>query len=111
MMRRVGPLLMFAFLGALFVTGRLYKIQIVEHELWANEAAGILHSGVVLPPDRGRIFDATGAIVARDLETYRLILNYREFRRGHPLGQIAHAHSTLKNHTIPLQKTNKYLLK
>lgn len=110
MMRRVGPLLMFAFLGALFVTGRLYKIQIVEHELWANEAAGILHSGVVLPPDRGRIFDATGAIVARDLETYRLVLNYREFRRGHPLGQIAHARSALEGRAVPLQEASDYLL-
>ncbi|MEX1024061.1 MAG: penicillin-binding transpeptidase domain-containing protein [Planctomycetota bacterium] len=108
--RRIGPIVLLTLVGAVVIGKRLWQVQVVEHTLWAQQAARLLHSGVVLPPDRGRILDATGAVVARDLETYRLVLTYREFRRQHPLGQVAHARSALEARAVTLQEADAHLL-
>ena len=86
--RRIQPLLAVCFLGGLIVIGRLYQVQIDEHGIWSRDAALLLHSGRILPAQRGAIEDTRGRVLARDRESYGLSLVYREFRRGHPLRRI-----------------------
>lgn len=99
---RILPLVGICLLGLVFVLGRLFQIQIVEHDVWAEEAAGLVHTGTVLPYRRGTIYDATGRPLARDVEAYHVVLRYRDFRRGHPLGQVAHARSLLEMRPVSL---------
>jgi len=99
---RVRPLLILFAIGTFFVLLRLFEIQVGEHNFWALEAARLVHSGREVPYRRGEILDARGRVLARDKDTHRLVLVYREFRRGHPLGQVAHARSILEGRPIPL---------
>ena len=99
---RIPPLLLLFALGALVLIGRLAWIQVERHEVWAEEAARLVHAGRVLPYRRGRILDAHGELFAKDKGTFQLVLLYREFRRGHPLGQVAHARSLLEGRAVSL---------
>jgi len=102
--RRIRPLLVILGLGALVLLARLVEVQVREHEVWAEEAARLVHSGKELPYERGRILDTKGRVLARDKQTFHLVLTYRDFRRGHPLGQVAHARSLLENRPVPIQE-------
>jgi len=96
--------------GALVLVLRLYQVQVVEHEVWANEAANLVRSGRIVPFERGRILDARGRTIVRDHELYRIDFSYREFRRGHPLGQVTHARATLEMRAVPLQEGCAHLV-
>lgn len=108
--RRFRPLVRLVLAGTLLLLARLWQVQVVEHEIWANEAANLVRSGQVLPYERGRITDAGGHVVARDQEVYQVDLVYREFRRGHPLGQVAHARSALEMRAVPLAEASERLV-
>jgi cell division protein FtsI/penicillin-binding protein 2 len=90
-----------AFSAAVLVA-RLFQVQVLQHETWAHEAARLTHSGRLVPFRRGRIVDAKERILARDIDTYELVLVYRDFRRSHPLGQTAHALSLLEMRAVSL---------
>jgi len=107
--RRVRPLLALALVGTAVVLLRLWRVQVHEHALWAREADLLVHSGSVLPYERGRILDADGRVLARDTRAYEVALVYREFRRGHPLGQVAHARSLLEGRAVPLEEARERL--
>jgi cell division protein FtsI/penicillin-binding protein 2 len=99
---RLRPLLaLFVLLGALLVA-RLYQVQVREHVIWASEAARLVRKGREVPYRRGRILDATGRVLAHDEESQRVVLVYRDFRREHPLGQVAHARSLVLGRPVPL---------
>lgn len=89
---------------------RLFQIQVVEHAVWANEAANLVRSGRVVPYRRGRIDDARGRPIARDEDVYELELCYRDFRRGHPLGQVAHARAALEMRAVTLWEARDHLV-
>ena len=89
---------------------RLFQVQVTEHEVWAGEAAKQVSFGRLLPSRRGDILDAQGTVLARDKETHHLVLVYRDFRRGHPLGQVAHARSLLAGRPVSLEDTRAQLL-
>lgn len=109
--RRTQPLFALLFLGGLVCLARLFQVQVAEHEVWAGEAARLVSFGRLLPYRRGAILDASGHVLARDKETHNLVLVYRDFRRGHPLGQVAHARSLLEGRAVPLEEAwhNLYL--
>ena len=100
--RRTGPLLLLLLGGFLALLGRLGQIQLFQHDVWSEEAAGLLHDASVLPYRRGTILDGAGRVLVRDRESYHLVFTYRDFRRGHPLGQVAHARSALELRPVPL---------
>ena len=102
--RRIQPLLLVLLLGGAVLIARLWQIQVEAHELWADEAARLVHSGDLLPYERGRILARDGSVMVRDKPTYHLFLIYRDFRRGHPLGQVAHARSLLEGRAVPLEE-------
>jgi cell division protein FtsI/penicillin-binding protein 2 len=100
--RRFGPLIavLFAVLGVFLA--RLFQVQVLEHEVWAAEAASLVRSSQLLPAHRGRILDREGRVLVEDEDVWRVDFVYRDFRRGHPLGIVAHARSTLEMRAVPL---------
>ncbi|MFT5290462.1 MAG: cell division protein FtsI/penicillin-binding protein 2 [Planctomycetota bacterium] len=107
--RRIQPLLLILLLGGVVLVARLWNIQIVHNAVWADEAARLLHSGHVLKYERGRILASDGSVMVRDKPTYHLFLVYRDFRRSHPLGQVAHARSLLEGRAVSLPDTAERL--
>jgi penicillin-binding protein 2 len=108
--RRFGPLIVLVLAGAVVVLVRLFQIQVVQHEVWANQAANLVRSGGVVPYRRGEITDAEGRMLARDEDVYRIDFRYREFRRHHPLGQVAHAWSAIEMRPVPLSEALEQLV-
>ncbi len=100
--RRVGPLLVALALALLLVLARGFQVQVLQHGIWAGEAADMLRSSEVLPYHRGRLLDRHGAVLAQDEDRRRLELVYREFRRGNPIAEMAHARSTLEMRAVSL---------
>ncbi|MFT5286892.1 MAG: cell division protein FtsI/penicillin-binding protein 2 [Planctomycetota bacterium] len=88
---------------------RLFEIQINQSEVWADEAARLVRSGTMLPYRRGKILDVEDRVLVRDQATYRLELSYRDFRRSHVLGNIAHARSALEHRAVPLPEALEML--
>ncbi len=108
--RRTRPLLALFACGAAALALRLFQVQVGEHEVWAGEAARQVGFGRLLPYQRGSIEDAQGVPLARDKETHHLVLVYRDFRRAHPLGLLAHARSLLEGRPVPLSEAHEELL-
>lgn len=107
---RLRPLLACFALFAGLLLARLHQIQLGEHEDWAREAARLVRKGREEPYRRGRILDASGTVLAQDEELRAVELVYRDFRRGHPLGQVAHARSLLEGRPVSLPEARANLL-
>jgi len=91
---RVGRphrLLIFFSLLVLLLAGRLVQLQLVQGGLWKEEARRSRLQVRPLLFHRGRILDRRGEVLAEDQITYDLMFRYRDFRRGHPAGQILEA--------------------
>ncbi len=107
---RVRPLLVLLSLSGVVLCLRLFQVQVVEHGCWAGEAARLVRVGHEIPYRRGRILDCQGRVLARDEDLRCVMLVYRDFRRGHPLGQVAHARSLLEGRAVPLPEARAHLL-
>ncbi len=107
--RRVRPLQALLAAAGAVLGLRLFWVQVKEHELWSFEAARLVHAGREIPYRRGRILDAQGRVLARDTDFSTVALVYRDFRRGHPLGQVAHARSLLEGRPVGLAETRLHL--
>lgn len=107
--RRTALPLVCLVLGAGVIVARLFQVQVVEGATWAEQASGLVRTGEVVPFRRGEIRDARGVILARDDTAYELALRYREFRRGFPLAQVAHARSALECRAVPLDEAALHL--
>ena len=107
--RRFAPLI--ALVGITFAAlmVRLYQVQVVEHDIWAAEATNLVRSAQTIPYLRGTIRDRNDEVFVKDEEAHAIRFVYREFRRRHPLGQVAHAASVLEGRRISLQVTTGYL--
>lgn len=92
--RTALPILAIA-LATLALLARQAYVQTTEHLVWSEEAARLERTGEVIPYRRGAVEDASGRTLVRDVEAYHLDFAYRDFRRGHPLGLVAHAASVL----------------
>ncbi|MBM3976890.1 MAG: hypothetical protein FJ299_07870, partial [Planctomycetes bacterium] len=107
--RRTGLPIACLCAGALVLLARLFQVQVLEREVWAEQAASLVRTGEVVPFRRGEIRDAQGALLARDDSAYELVLRYRDFRRGFPLGQIAHARAALEGRAVSLDEAALHL--
>ena len=101
-LRRCGPLIGGIGLAAAVLVARLYEVQVRQHETWAREAVNLARSWEVMPYQRGAILDRVGRRLAQDERVYELEFVWREFRRGHGLGQVAQLRSVLGMHYVPL---------
>jgi len=88
-------LLIFFSLLVLLLVGRLAQLQLVQGSLWKEEARRSRLQVRPLLFHRGRILDRRGEVLAEDQVTYDLMFRYRDFRRGHPAGQILEAMTLL----------------
>ncbi|HJP00391.1 MAG TPA: penicillin-binding transpeptidase domain-containing protein [Planctomycetota bacterium] len=103
--RRFGLLIGAVALATVFLWARMAQVQVVEHDLWAREAANLLRTSTTLPYHRGRILDRRERVLVEDTDTYSVELVYRTFRRNHPLGQVTHGRSALLMSAVSLQST------
>jgi len=85
---RIFWLAVCVLLGFTVVLGRLFHVQVVEHEVWAREARNLVRRSTFVPHRRGAIHDRRGREWVADEEAYELELTWRDFRRGHPVGQV-----------------------
>ncbi|MFQ5748420.1 MAG: peptidoglycan D,D-transpeptidase FtsI family protein [Planctomycetota bacterium] len=88
-------LLFFFSLLVLLLVGRLAQLQLFQGSLWKEEARRSRLQVRPLLFHRGRILDRRGEVLAEDQITYDLMFRYRDFRRGHPAGQILEAMTLL----------------
>lgn len=107
--RRFGPLVAIVCAALVVLLVRLIQVQLFEHDVWASQAAGLLRSSKVVPYHRGRILARDGRELVRDEDVYQVEFCYREFRRGHPIAQVAHARSTLELRAVPLAEAAAHL--
>lgn len=103
-MRRFGPLLVVLALAVLALLARLWDVQIVQHDVWVAESVNLVRSQSIEPYVRGAIRDRHGRLIAHDEELYTLDFVWREFRRGHPLGQVAMMHSLAEGRPVGLDE-------
>ncbi|MEM9381646.1 MAG: penicillin-binding transpeptidase domain-containing protein [Planctomycetota bacterium] len=110
MLRRFGPPIVCVVLAVLVLLARLWDIQVVQHEIWAREAANLVRSYGVDPYVRGSIRDRRGRLIVRDEERYALEFVWRDFRRGHPLGQVAMMRSLALGRPVGLDEARMQLV-
>ena len=108
-LRRFGPLIGVFLFSLAVLVARLWDVQIREHDVWAREAANLVRSWFIEPYTRGRILDREGRELVRDVEGYELEFVWRDFRRGHPLGQVASLRSLAVGRPVSLEETRQSL--
>ena len=102
MTRRFGPLIFLVLCAYGVIVARLAQVQLAEHEIWASEARDLSRGSTFVPHERGRILDRKGREFVRDEQVYELEFVWRDFRRGHPLGQLCAARSLLELRPVAL---------
>lgn len=105
-MRRFRPLLVVLALAVLALLARLWDVQVVQHDVWVAESVNLVRSQSIEPYVRGAIRDRHGRLIAHDEELYTLDFVWREFRRGHPLGQVAMMRSLAQRRPVGLDETS-----
>jgi len=100
--RRVGPLLVALGVMLVLVLARAFQVQVLQHGIWAGEAAAMVESSEVLPFEHERV-------LARDEKKFEIRLCYRDFRRGSAIAQVAHARSSLEMRAVPLAEAEEHL--
>lgn len=70
------------------LAARMFQLQVVQHEEWAERARRSRLEKRTIPATRGRILDRDGVVLAEDRRAYDLMLEYRSFRRGQAVGQL-----------------------
>ena len=109
MERRFTPLAIVLGLAVAALLARLWDIQVLQHDVWARESANLVRAFEIDPYVRGTIRDRKGRPIVRDEEVYALEFVWREFRRGHPLGQIAMLRSLAVRRPVGLDETRMQL--
>ncbi len=107
--RRLQPLGIVVILGLGVLAARLFQVQVIEHEVWAAQAASFRTSSRLVPYHRGRFLDREGRVLVADEDVASLEFVYRDFRRGHPLGLVAHARTAIEGRPIGLSETEPEL--
>ena len=86
----------------LLLLARLFQLQVVEGDFWAQQALLARYKADPLPFHRGTIFDRTGKVLAEDVDTFGIAFSYRSFRRNHPIGQSAHLLALVEGRPVGL---------
>lgn len=108
-LRRFVPPLAVLGVAVAVLLARLWDIQMVQHEIWSTEAVNLVRSYGVEPYVRGALRDRQGRLITRDEEVYSLEFVWRDFRRGHPLGQVAMMRSLMLMRPVGLDEARPTL--
>ncbi len=103
--RRLRPLGVVVVAGLGVLAARLFQIQVVEGAVWRAQAQSFLIDSAFVPYHRGEIRDRNQRLLVGDEDVANLEFVYRDFRRGHPLGQAAHARSVILGKPVGLAET------
>ncbi|MBL4889383.1 MAG: hypothetical protein JKX97_05110, partial [Candidatus Lindowbacteria bacterium] len=76
---RVSILLILTFLGFVLVVAKLYKIQIIDKDLFTKRAEAITRGRIRFEKERGTITDRRGRHLAVSLRVKSLAANPRKF--------------------------------
>ena len=71
---RLKLALIFIFLLTSVLLVRIYNLQVVNHEFYQEEALGNQMRSLPITPNRGKIYDRNGILLATNLLTYQLTL-------------------------------------
>ncbi len=93
-------------LAFLFLVTRLHEVSVGEHAIWAREAASLERSAHRVPYRRGSILDRNGIPWVTDQVSYEIDFVWRDFRRGHPLGNIVQLMSLTLMRPVDLQEVS-----
>lgn len=104
MLRRFAIPMGLVLLALLFLLTRVYEVSVDEHSIWAREAASLERGAHLLPYRRGRILDRSGNVWVNDQVRYEVEFVWRNFRRGHPLGNIVQLMSLTLMRPVDLQE-------
>jgi len=102
--RRFGPLIVIVFIGFVVLIARTFQVQVLEHDVWAQQASSLTRSSKILPSHRGSFLDREGRELVHDEDVYQIEFRYRDFRRGHPLGIVAHARAAIEMRPVSLDE-------
>ncbi|MCH2101052.1 MAG: hypothetical protein MK209_03920 [Planctomycetes bacterium] len=86
--RRLQHLMMVLVAVQVILAARMYQLQVVQHDEWAERAHRSRLEKRTIPAERGRILDVDGVVLAEDRRSFDLMLEYRSFRRGQAVAQI-----------------------
>ncbi|MCA9000697.1 MAG: hypothetical protein KDB61_02155 [Planctomycetes bacterium] len=106
MLRRFAFPMAAVLLALLFLLTRLYEVSVEEHNIWAREAASLERSAHRVPYRRGRILDRNGRVWVTDQASYEIEFVWRDFRRGHPLGNIVQLMSLTLMRPVDLREVS-----
>ncbi len=82
------------FVAVLFVAGiglviwRLVSVQILEREVWQSRAEAVHERKVTIPPERGKIFDRDGKLLAYNRAAYSIAVDSYNMTRPETLINI-----------------------
>ncbi|MDW8325602.1 MAG: penicillin-binding protein 2 [Anaerolineales bacterium] len=71
---RMGVFYVLLVLATLGVIGRLFELQVLQHQRFADEALENVRTNVNIPAPRGVIYDRNGVILARNLPSYNVAI-------------------------------------
>ncbi|MCK4682132.1 hypothetical protein KAT59_03795, partial [Candidatus Bipolaricaulota bacterium] len=86
--RRTLVLAMGLVLVALLITGRLVKLQVVEHDRWVAAARATQERTIEILPQRGAIYDRNGAPLAFDVKAVAIAVDSFNMTKPEALVEI-----------------------
>ena len=86
--RRLRHLILVLAAVQVILAARMFQLQVVQHDEWAERARRSRLEKRTIPAERGRILDVDGVVLAEDRRSFDLMLEYRSFRRGQAVAQI-----------------------
>ena len=93
--KKITRLVHIALMLVFVLVLRLFQLQFLESEYWERQAISSRLEKDTIPFKRGGIFFRDGQVAAEDKVVYDLNFRYRDFRRGHPVGQLHAAFDVL----------------
>lgn len=75
--RRLRIFLALLFLGGLILAARAAQVQVGQGGEWADRAASAAERLTYLAPERGKIVDVRGVVLAADVPAFEACVNYR----------------------------------
>ena len=75
--RRLRVFLALLFLGALVLAGRAAQVQVGQGDAWRDLSASNAERVAFIQPERGKIVDVRGVVLAEDVPAFEACVNYR----------------------------------
>lgn len=98
--RWVGGIFALALLAVLV---HCWFVMVEQQDQWLQRSFDNRWAFRSIPPLRGAITDRLGRVLARDVPTFQVAVDYEQFRRMHPMGAAVHGAMHVAAHFPELQ--------